>query len=130
MKSLVLTNVNISGDALESLVDKCPNLEDLSISFSSFIEVFKLSSLSLKQLTLWFCEPLLDIKISAPNLLSIAWAVSGAGFKNSNLVLQDVPQLKYVRISCYSYHIQSHHSQLVKLELDDMCATDPVSIYQ
>ncbi|KAM7262663.1 hypothetical protein ACFE04_000346 [Oxalis oulophora] len=122
LKTLFLKHVTISGDALQSLLDNCPNLEELKVESSVSLQVLKLYSLSLKNLTLLSCcshfLPM-DIKISAPNLLTFTWT----GLKESKLVLEDVPKLKYVKLCGCWYHIRSHHSQLEEVVLDIMIST-------
>ncbi|KAM7249703.1 hypothetical protein ACFE04_019862 [Oxalis oulophora] len=115
LKTLVLKHVDISGHALQTLVDNCPNLEELDIAFSMSLKVLHLSSPTLKHLT--FTPRLgfgpMDIKISAPNLLFFSWI----GVKKSKLVFEDVPKLQCMTLQGYWYHIQSHHSQFDELVL-------------
>ncbi|KAM7274368.1 hypothetical protein ACFE04_029032 [Oxalis oulophora] len=117
LRTLVLKHVDISGDALHTLVGNCPNLEELEVTYAVSLKVLELSSLTLKSLSLFPCvhsdnNPM-DIKVSAPNLSSFAWT----GIKVSKLVLENVPKLKNVEIHGYWNHIRSYHSQIDQLDL-------------
>ncbi|KAM7266240.1 hypothetical protein ACFE04_004137 [Oxalis oulophora] len=117
LKTLVLKEVEICGEAIEALLHHCVNIQELSVTSADTLRAVKVSSFSLKRLTLLACggyRNLMDIKISAPNLLSFTWSCC----KNSKLLLEDVPKLNYVKISGYWYHIRSHHSQLQQLVLN------------
>ncbi|KAM7260555.1 hypothetical protein ACFE04_011228 [Oxalis oulophora] len=125
LKRLFLKHVDVSGDAIQGLVDNCPNLEDLRVVYSESLDALHLYSRVLKHLTLWLCFKVVifrntkEFKISAPNLLSFSWT----GFRTTNLLLQDVPKLKDVELSDYWYHILGYHSQLEKLSL--LCRVYP-----
>ncbi|KAM7264416.1 hypothetical protein ACFE04_002099 [Oxalis oulophora] len=117
LKTLCLTRVNISAAALETLLDNSPSLEKLVIVFSLSLTALKLSSVSLKYLSLFSCgdrdHSASDIKISAPKLLSFTWCP----FAGSNLVLEDVPKLTYVRLGGIWPRLDKHYSQLHELVL-------------
>ncbi|KAM7251889.1 hypothetical protein ACFE04_023772 [Oxalis oulophora] len=115
LKKLFFKAASISGDALQSILDNCSNLEELKLLFCSSLQVLNLSSLSLKRLNLWLCEyDPTDIKIYAPNLLSFTWTPS----TTSKLVLESVPKLRHVHLCGFWHHIRNHHSQLQELVLE------------
>ncbi|KAM7265322.1 hypothetical protein ACFE04_003005 [Oxalis oulophora] len=97
-----------------SLLDNCPNLEELKLY--CHLENMKLSSLSLKHLSISLHNNYVATKtnIYTPNLLSFAYT----GDITSKLVLGNVPKLKHVTLYGYWYHIRSLHSQLHELVLD------------
>ncbi|KAM7268283.1 hypothetical protein ACFE04_010449 [Oxalis oulophora] len=119
LKRLLLKHVDVSGDAIQGLVDNCPNLEDLRVVYSESLDGLQLYSRVLKHLTLWLCFKVIffesdkEFKISAPNLFSFSWT----GFRTANLLLEDVPKLKDVELSGHWYRILGYHSQLEKLSL-------------
>ncbi|KAM7251779.1 hypothetical protein ACFE04_023662 [Oxalis oulophora] len=115
LKKLFLKAASVSGDALQSILDNCSNLEELKLLFCSSLQVLNLSSLSLKRLNLWCCDfDPTDIKIYAPNLLSFTWTPS----TTSKLVLESVPKLRHVHLCGFWHHIRNHHSQLQELVLE------------
>ncbi|KAM7278682.1 hypothetical protein ACFE04_005816 [Oxalis oulophora] len=88
LTTLSLAHVGISGQTLESLINDCPNLEELYLAFSETLQSFKFYSLSLKHFTLCCCgvnlfkyynlgcmrpNSVVDYNISAPNLLSLTY---------------------------------------------------------
>ncbi|KAM7262529.1 hypothetical protein ACFE04_000212 [Oxalis oulophora] len=117
LTTLYLTRVNISGNALETLLDNSPNLEELSITYSVSLEEFNVSSLSLKYLTLWACgrkhyyRPVC-MKISATELLSFTWQPTTW----SELVFNDATNLEFVELS-RSLPVGKHYAQIKELVL-------------
>ncbi|KAM7269066.1 hypothetical protein ACFE04_024563 [Oxalis oulophora] len=133
LTTLSLTHVQISGETLEALLADCLHLEELNITHSIALQSFKLYSLSLKKLTIWFCgdaDKPVDRRISTPNI----WSLSCALYRshNSNLVLEeDVPKLQYLSTGCHRCHFRDHLSQLTELVLHRLtcscCATQSVN---
>ncbi|KAM7269734.1 hypothetical protein ACFE04_025231 [Oxalis oulophora] len=119
LKTLSLKHVQISRETLESLLTHCIDLEELTVTHSYALQSFKLYSLSLKQLTLWFCgdsNKLVVRSICAPNLLSFTYALHNS--HRVNLLLEkDVPQLKYLNTGCHRCHFRGHLLQLDELVL-------------
>ncbi|KAM7280416.1 hypothetical protein ACFE04_007550 [Oxalis oulophora] len=113
LTTLSLTYVGISGQTLESLINDCPNLEELYLTRSKTLRSFKFYSLSLKHFTLCYCgdfKTVADYNISAPNLLSFTYMP----LDEVNLVLQDTLQLNYLNIREHWCNFQNHLSQLLE----------------
>ncbi|CAH9131085.1 unnamed protein product [Cuscuta epithymum] len=101
LKALCLKNVSISDKAIEFLLRNCPSLEQLDLQ-----DIYTLSnlevcgpSLVLKNLSARYCYDLVSIKVSAPNLTSLAVSTP------KGLVLENVPMLVDLNISCREAHI-------------------------
>uniref|UniRef100_A0A453HKG5 F-box domain-containing protein n=2 Tax=Aegilops tauschii subsp. strangulata TaxID=200361 RepID=A0A453HKG5_AEGTS len=89
LRTLVLSGVGLQGALLD--FSSCPALEDLTIGFS-VINVGKISSLSLKCLSIFRCRSYLDdrVRVSAPCLVSLKLL----GFSGVTPLLESMPLLE------------------------------------
>ncbi|CAH9133169.1 unnamed protein product [Cuscuta epithymum] len=101
LKALCLKNVLISEEAIELFLRNCPSLEQLDLQDIDQLINLEVCgpSLLLKSLYAQYCYDLVSIKISAPNLTSLSVLTP------KGLVLENVPMLVNLNISCNEAHI-------------------------
>ncbi|CAH9091105.1 unnamed protein product [Cuscuta epithymum] len=101
LKVLCFKNISINDEAIEFFLRNCTSLEQLvlqDINQLSNLEV-RGPSLVLKSLYESFCVGLESIKVSAPNLTSLAVSIT------EGLVLENVPILVDLAITCQKRHM-------------------------
>ncbi|KAM7471580.1 hypothetical protein LguiA_009763 [Lonicera macranthoides] len=91
LASLCLINVDVTEEVLDYVLANCPSLEQLCLEGSSTLANLKIcggASLKLKHLVLYRCEPLENLVISAPNLVSFTYTgpKKVVPFKNAPLL--------------------------------------------
>ncbi|XP_074320406.1 F-box/LRR-repeat protein At1g55660-like [Silene latifolia] len=122
LKSLSMSNVNISGEALESVLFHCHLLERLYVDDSDTLQTLTIVSYKLKHLTLIECKKLNELQIDAVNLISFYFQEYHRGVP-VHIVFKMVPNLVEVdfgMLGCtYPFRILERFScvskQLTKL---------------
>ncbi|KAF7052955.1 hypothetical protein CFC21_060972 [Triticum aestivum] len=101
LRTLVLSGVGLQGTTLD--FSSCPALEDLTIGFS-VINVGKISSLSLKCLSIFRCRSYLDdrVRVSAPCVVSLKLL----GFSGITPLLESMPLLEtaFLTLGAHGHH--------------------------
>lgn len=122
LKSLSLIHLSVTKEVLHYVLANCCSLEQLCVEGSKQLSDFKVvgPSLKLKYLELHRCEPLQNLEISAPNLVTFVYS----GPKEMH-PFKDAPLLSDLRLHdqyCYDFIFESHRhlsfmSRLEKLHL-------------
>ncbi|KAM7511237.1 hypothetical protein LguiB_010112 [Lonicera macranthoides] len=122
LKSLSLIHLSVTKEVLHYVLANCCSLEQLCVEGSKQLSDFKVvgPSLKLKYLELHRCEPLQNLEISAPNLVTFVYS----GPKEMH-PFKDAPLLSDLRLRdqyCYDFIFESHRhlsfmSRLEKLHL-------------
>ncbi|CAH9049964.1 unnamed protein product [Cuscuta epithymum] len=102
LKELCLTYVSISDEGIKFFLCNCSLLEQLvleDVNQLSNLEVCG-ASLVLKRLYVMYCSDLVSIKVSAPNLTSLAVMEKNELVFESVLMLESVPMLVDLDILC------------------------------
>lgn len=123
LTSLELGCVNITGEAVESLLCNCPALECLSVKYSdSLVELIVTGpSLKLKFLRIYRCYELKKFEIDAPNLVTLHYTG-----RQINVQLKCTPKLSEVSIGfAYARDLNNSFSDLSSYisQIEVLCLT-------
>lgn len=112
--SLSLNQVNLSGEAIESIFSNCPNLENLHVEMANGLKSFAPSSQAtlLRHLALISCNDLRKTEISAPNLVS--YELVSAYYAYARTKLNGISSLIHLSLAACAFH------ELVGQQLGDV----------